>query len=650
MPRNKAFSNVLGAIARPWLCVVVYLWALELRAAIGTDSQPVSAWLADCGAILLTLTFWTFVLCLVVSAGAIMISRRIVIRCNELAAKAALVSVTALHFVRWLVNWRWLIPGYDAVLTILFVATGVFATWVFLRRKKTSVSPTVNLNFADGFYFAALPVLLGMTVVTGAKVAASLASGDLVHSTMAAAKPETPSQQANVILVVSDALRAESMSLYGRSRETTPRLDEWAKSATVFLQAHSNSTSTKPSLTTILSGKHPFSHGRLTKGQPPYRSNENLFAELRAHGYTVAAVTSNEDASLKLLGFGDYLAEPERTAFQCLTLSWLRKHGIYPTPTGGRIYQSLAQFLPFIGYPARTSYYGFADVTLDEAKSLLNRLKPPFFLFIHIHEPHDPYDAPGQFRGKFSSLSTAGLRSKLPSSYYSRYPAELQSAVDAYRDQYEESISFLDAELGKFISDIERRRWANNLLLILSGDHGESFERGFMNHGEDLYESSTHVPLIIRFPGEQAGVRTGRLAESIDIAPTVLSVAGISVPAWMDGQPVSRNGTPHDTPTVAVNFKDQVGQQTFPLPTKLAIWSKDYKMIVNCDEFAAELYNLSADPRETLDISNEKPGVVQELTRELKARWQGRSGKPMHFCADINSKRRVVHARHFSKE
>jgi arylsulfatase A-like enzyme len=644
MARLKGFFNLLGVVFQPWLCVAVYLWALELRAAVGTESEPASAWLADCGALLLTLVLWTFALCIVLSACGMLIGPRIPLRCNTFAAKVAFVLVTALHFVRWLASWRSLFPQHDVVLMVLLAATVIFAIWVLVRWRKRSAPRSALPSFADCFYFGALPVLLAAIAFTGARVAGFLAAGRLASNAHAeaSAKSAIASHRPNVILVVSDALRAESMSLYGYGRKTTPQLDRWAKSATVFLQMHSNSTSTKPSITTILSGKHPFSHGRLTKGQPPYRSSQNLLQELRALGYSVAAITSNEDASLKLLGFGDYLTEPEHAAFEFLGLVWLREHGIYPTPTGERLYVSLAQFLPFIGFPARTSEHGFADVSVASAEALIRGLRQPFFLFLHMHEPHDPYYASARFTGSFSSPEAAGLRKKLPSSYYARYPSALQPAVDAHRDQYEESISFLDAALGRFVGDMERLPWADNLLFILTADHGESFERGFMNHGEDLYETSTHVPLIIRFPGERQGARVSGLVQSIDIAPTILSVAGIDPPAWMDGRPLSRNETPKAVQTVAINFKDKVGQRIFPLPTKLAIWSKNYKIIFDCSNSALELYDLSQDPEERLNLSKRKSEVIEELTQEISGRFQGPFAKPLEPCVDRN-KRRVTH-------
>ena len=76
----------------------------------------------------------------------------------------------------------------------------------------------------------------------------------------------------------------------------------------------------------------------------------------------------------------------------------------------------------------------------------------------------------------------------------------------------------------------------NNTLVILTADHGESFERGYFLHGEDLSEQSTHVPFLIRYPGQKKGERIGGLTQSTDIAPTILNVVGVPKPDWMEGQ------------------------------------------------------------------------------------------------------------------
>ena len=150
-----------------------------------------------------------------------------------------------------------------------------------------------------------------------------------------------------------------------------------------------------------------------------------------------------------------------------------------------------------------------------------------------------------------------------------------------------------------------------------------------MNHGEELFESSTRVPLVIRFPKQTQGTKLPGLVQSADIAPTVLSVAGIDLPRWMEGRALHPDKTPQPEATVAVNFKDPVGQKTFDLPTKVAIWSKSHKLIVACDTGKASLYNLAVNPGETIDLSETAPTILKDLKTSLKSvlakRSEGRS-------------------------
>lgn len=619
-------------IASPWICLIIYLWALELRAIIGTDSEPVAAWLADCAAILLTLSFWTLLFCLPIAVVAALTSRVRALYLNKLAVKACLIAVTAMYFVRWLFNWQSFFAGYDVALIVLVIVAVGLAIWTFRRRSTSNVTVDANLpSLEDCFSFVALPIVIGAVVLIGVRVASDAALAQK-HATAVAFEPK-PEFWPNIILIVSDAIRARSMSLYGHTRVTTPNLDRWSKAATVFLDAHSNSTRTPPSMTTILTGKLPWSHGRLTKVQPSYRSDENLLRLLRDRGYFVGAVTSNEDASINLLGLSSGLSEKETTTFEHLTLSWLRSHGVYPTPTGGRMYQSLSQFLWFLGYPGHTSFYGLAGDTLKTASHFVARAKRPFFLIIHLHEPHDPYDVPLSFRGRYSIQSVANKRQEISSGHYGHYDDALQPTVDFYRDQYDEAIQYMDEQLAMFFREIEKQMPSRDYMLIFTGDHGESFERGFMNHGEELFESSTRVPLLIRFPKQTQGTKLPGLVQSADIAPTVLSVAGIDLPKWMEGQVLHPDRTPQPESTVAVNFKDPVGRKTFDLPTKVAIWSKSHKLIVACDTGKASLYNLAVDPGETIDLSDTAPTVLKDLKNSLKSVLAKHSKGPSFPCA-----------------
>ena len=141
----------------------------------------------------------------------------------------------------------------------------------------------------------------------------------------------------NVVIFVADALRAQNMSLYGYGRKTTPFLERFADQSMVFTEMHSNSTSTRTSLTTILSGKNRLTHGRLTKFLAEYDSPENLVALLRDRLHDRRG---HEQCRCHFLlsWFSQIPLRGECSNFLRLTLSFLRDNGIYPTNPGTRMY------------------------------------------------------------------------------------------------------------------------------------------------------------------------------------------------------------------------------------------------------------------------------------------------------------------------
>lgn len=623
------------SLYRPWMCVCVYLWALELQSVLRFDREPILDWAADCAAILLTLVFWALILCLFLLGLNVFLRHTTLVRFNAVVCNGLLIVITAYHFVRWL---QIAVPTHvdrDVITGSLIVVVTILSLQVVRRLKSKPRLKSDSLpSLIDCYYFGALPILLAAVALVGVKTAGSLSLKSAETSLDVKLDGSTISEKAarpNVILIVSDGLRAQSMSLYGYDRNTTPFLQRFAKSSNIYLSMHSNSTSTKTSVTTIVSGKHPFSHGMLTKHQIPYRTEENLITVLKQNGYFTASIVSNEDASLQLLGFADSLSLPEFSEFNWLTLSWVRRVGIHPTSTGSKMYKLLSLFVRHLGFPRKTSYYGFADDTLEQAKRVLPLLREPYFLFVHLHEPHDPYEANG-FRGIFSSKEAGKQNLGLPLTLYARYAPESQPAADAYRDQYEESIRFLDSELEKFMSFLEQSGMGENVLIIFTSDHGESFERGYMNHGEDLYESSTHVPLVIKFPGQTKGRRIEGLVDATDIGPTILRAANFRTPTWMDGRSFAEDSQPGAEAMVSLNYKHPIGQTIYPLPTKLAIWREGYKMIVSCDASKVELYHLVTDPGETVDLSLEEMGVVKELKDRLRSRMEKQPGGKINFC------------------
>src|SRR4030095_12191903 len=447
MREMKRILTRYTQILLPWLSVTVYLWLLELQAAFGTDPEPLLDRLADSSAILWTLMLWIAGL----SVGAFLISIpfRIstVSKANHLACNAALILITVFHFLRWLDKWKLHDRKVVIIPISLLILCALLSLWAAKKRKGRSdtnsnaVWPRLN----DCFYFAAFPVIVVSAVVVAVKITNELtARGSVAHASLSASA-ETKLKP-NVLLIIYDGLRAKNMSVYGHLRETTPHLEKFAERSNLYMQMHANSTTTQPSMTTILSGRHPFSHGRLTREVALYGDSQNIIRVLRDNGYATVAVSSNREASLYSLGFVPYLSRGEHTTFSNLTLSWLRDWGVLPTAMGSRIYENLSMIFPFLGFPRRTSAYGYSDDALDTAKKLLKELRPPFFLLIHLHEPHDPYHASAAFAGLFSHPGTLRVKHRMPSRFYSYYPPEQETTVAHYRDQYDESIRFLDSE------------------------------------------------------------------------------------------------------------------------------------------------------------------------------------------------------------
>ena len=207
--------------------------------------------------------------------------------------------------------------------------------------------------------------------------------------------------------------------------------------------------------------------------------------------------------------------------------------------------------------------------------------------------------------------------------------------VDAYRRSYEAAIRAVDSESGKFLKSLEGAPWFGNSLVILMADHGESFERGYFYHGEELYENSTWIPLVMRFPGQKRGARVAGLIQPLDIAPSVLNTLQIPVPNWMEGQPLKPETPPAPAATIAINYKHPDKNIIHYLPTKLAVWWNQFKLIASCETGKSVLFDLKSDPQERIDVSARQPAVADDLKRRLKSQLSRQSRKPRLACPNL---------------
>ncbi|MFH0797360.1 MAG: sulfatase-like hydrolase/transferase, partial [Candidatus Omnitrophota bacterium] len=254
-----------------------------------------------------------------------------------------------------------------------------------------------------------------------------------------------------------------------------------------------------------------------------------------------------------------------------------------------------------------------------EANKFLQNTKTPFFLWVHILPPHAPYSPPEKFRDIF--LKDPGFNENSTRSLVSlHYLPEQQSLVDKLRARYDENILYADNEFGNFIERLQRNRYLENSILIVSTDHGESFEKGYLSHGSFghyLYQPLIHIPLLIHLPGQKQGKVITSNAEQIDIAPTILDLLGIDIPAWMEGESLKKamfNNYVTTKPKFAANSLE-LNYINRPI-TKggFAVIKDNYKYIYDIQKGqGGELYDLEKDPEEQNNLVKKEKERAADL-------------------------------------
>lgn len=459
----------------------------------------------------------------------------------------------------------------------------------------------------------------------------------------------------NIILVTFDGLAARNMSVYGYDRETTPFISRWSKNATVFTKAEASSNFTTPAVASLMTGKRVWSHQTYQiEGTKPIRSSvESLPAVLKENGYFNIALVVNPFASVKVLGmYNRFDMAPSATEFSetASLLGW--KFGIIDVmlyrlfSDNIRMYNWILKnefiFSKFLNLISRN--VNRTEVPPEKAFNKLleimdSNIPKPFFAWIHIFPPHDPYLPPEPFSGSFNTSSE--LRSYkrqealVEESYkylfqYKRYPEEMQPAVNLMRDYYDESITYIDKRFEDFIEKLNKRI-IENTVIILSADHGESFDHGYLTHGGPfLYEQVTHVPLIIKETGQIAGKVVEDRVEQIDIPATILDLADIPAHSWMEGRsllPLLRGEKLPQRPAFSMNFEENPSRGHQITRGSIAVWEGDYKLIFYLKTNEYLLFNMRQDPDELDNLIEKEPEIGDHLRNLIKTNLENANNR-----------------------
>jgi len=525
----------------------------------------------------------------------------------------------------WVRTFGWLKGTHMGVsLTVLDVglAAGVAGT----RRGRATVATLGRL--AAGISAVGALTLLSL-LYAGARAAPTrLAATE-------AAPP--PSGRPSILLVTVDALSAERMSLYGARRPTTPQLEDFARSATVFDRAYANANFTTPGIASILTGTRPWTH-RATQlpSKPTVATRRDSLPALLQHaGYWTAYVASNPYAGAATQGFAPFFNAGASDRMLPLYLCFDRLAQVLPYECAAAqvllfvFAQHFVQDVIAILSRGSNGYYDLR-LAIGSAIALLNSAPRdrPLFLWVHLMPPHDPYAAPPPFLGFFDpSAAARGMSDSMPLELFALAGSSPQ-AVHTLEARYDESVRYVDYYLGGFLHEAPRLMGPGTTVIV-SADHGESFTHGYGSHtGPELYDSIIHVPLLIKLPSQTSALRSSVLVQQVDIPATIAELAGITPPAGWEGHSLlalcRAQGDPllAERPVYSMNFEQN--PRSSPLTTgSVAVIEGPWKLVHHMGALhyelmpplTDELYDLASDPGELTNLAEAQP----QETRALRA-------------------------------
>jgi arylsulfatase A-like enzyme len=383
----------------------------------------------------------------------------------------------------------------------------------------------------------------------------------------------------DIVLVSVDTLRPDHLGCYGYPRATSPNLDAFAREALLFEDVLCEVPLTFPSFGSMMTSRPPRSTGTTRNGLRMPGDVPTVAESFQAAGYQTLCVQSNWTLKAGLCAL-DRGFEVYDDAFH--TKRWGL---IIPERLGDRV----------------------ADVALDLLKK--RDMRRPMFLWVHFSDPHAPYRKHKDLRFDASE-------------YRDSDGGKLSHKIRKMRARYDGEIAYTDRQIQRLLDALDLSRTA----VVFTGDHGESLgEHDYTGHGRRVYQAGLQIPLIIRAPGVEAG-RSKIPARGMDIAPTLLGLAGLTPASGMQGTDVLRNPPSPDRVRVFETYGGAVpgipGAKSVMAdrrPQWQGVVAGGWKLITEGDR--AELYNLQDDPMERSIVREEQKERVLGLLERIRE-WE----------------------------
>jgi len=394
----------------------------------------------------------------------------------------------------------------------------------------------------------------------------------LLQCGWAAASPPAKaaaSPRPNIVLITLDTTRADRMGFLGSERRLTPNLDALAGQAVVFSRAYAQVPLTTPSHAVILTGTYPqFNHVNYM-GDPLGKALPFLPDILHRNGYRTAAFV------------GALVLDPKKLAPGFERGFDIYDAGFHRRRAGEDHYNSLERR---------------GEEVVSRALAWLGkRPAGPFFLWVHLYDPHDPYSPPEPYKTRY------------------------------HDEPYDGEIAYTDSAVGKLVSALRTRGLVDSALIAIMADHGEAFgEHGENHHGIFLYDETIHVPLLVKLPLQHSAMKVATRVGLVDVAPTILRSAHLPVPAAMQGESLlsfmklepTRASMPSNDSNLQrpVYAESGYGHLSFGW-SKLQAWRTGKYLYVEAPE--RELYDQSVDLLAAHNLAADSKAVVDTAAAQV---------------------------------
>jgi len=463
---------------------------------------------------------------------------------------------------------------------------------------------------------------------------------------------------ANIIVVLFDAMSARNLSVYGYPRNTAPNLMRFADRSNVYHSHNSAGNFTVPGTTSLLTGLYPWTHraineaGLMTRefiGRNIFRSMggqykrlayaQNLYAGFILSQFdrdidvyfppdsfnTASGIVGNRfpnDFPSAYRSFDDFLfkfdKESSKPASASLIFGTIERLLFLRRLADAKNTNSQEFPLGLPGDDNYPIYYRLEDV-FDGLISDIRNIKTPTFAYFHLFPPHEPYRPSKEFFVKFFDTYMPPVKPEHPMSHGISQPA-----LNSHRRRYDEYIAYADSQFGRLLDAIEQAGLFENSIVVVTGDHGEFFERGEQGHATPLlYDPVIHVPLMISTPGQNKRNDIHDPTNSVDVLPTLLHLTNQPVPDWREGALLPGLGGTFDPQRSMFSMDAKLNPAFAPFRSAtIAMRKGAYKLIYYLGytgdyNDTYELYNLETDIEEMDNLYAKETTIASQMKAEL---------------------------------